>query len=329
MKHRLLNLALASLVVTACANNAPAPVMDISDDPANLARSDVKKSAVSNDGLSNRTNAYIQQDQKALQHQVRAGETLFSIAWRYSLDFKQLSDINHLQNYTIYPGQVLQLKDSPNSVQPARSPDNQLFDSESLIVAINSDFFHKTTAASSVNKAKLSSGRSLNHPVGANTVANVSYPVNAKVISNSASKVVTPRARLSSSSNKKVKRWIWPVNGKLIGRFSKKSNSNKGLDIAAKRGTPVRATAGGKVVYSGSGLRGYGQLVIIKHNDTYLSAYAHNEKIHVQENEYVKAGQRIADLGSSDSDKNKLHFEIRYKGKPVDPLKYLPKTGNL
>ncbi|MDQ7050484.1 MAG: peptidoglycan DD-metalloendopeptidase family protein [Enterobacterales bacterium] len=322
MKQRLLYLTLSSLVVTACANNAPAPVLDISDDPANLAQSDVLKPDPSNKRFSYQANPYNQQDQKALVHKVHAGETLFSIAWRYSLDFKQLSDINRLENYTIYPGQALQLKRAPNLILPATTKDNGLFDSESLIVAINSDFFHKATATTSLSKAQSAVKPS-------NRVANVTYPANAKVISNSNSKAVRPNARLSSASNKKVKRWIWPVNGKLIGRFSNKSTSNKGLDIVAKRGTPVRATAGGKVVYSGSGLRGYGQLVIIKHNDAYLSAYAHNEKIHVEENEYVKAGQRIADLGSSDSDKNKLHFEIRYKGKPVDPLKYLPKMGNL
>jgi len=132
-----------------------------------------------------------------------------------------------------------------------------------------------------------------------------------------------------SKQHERVKRWIWPVNGKVIKHFSKKANKNKGLDIVAKKGTAVRATAQGKVVYSGSGLRGYGQLVIIKHNDSFLSAYAHNDKIHVAENEFVKAGQRIADLGSSDSNIDKLHFEIRYKGKPVDPLNYLPKSGYL
>jgi lipoprotein NlpD len=118
--------------------------------------------------------------------------------------------------------------------------------------------------------------------------------------------------------------WGWPLKGKIIAGFSE--TSNKGLDIAATPGEPVLAAAAGHVVYSGSGLRGYGKLVIIKHNRTYLSAYAHNSVILVKEGQNVIKGQKIAEAGSTDSNRPELHFEIRKFGKPVDPAKYLPPT---
>lgn len=120
--------------------------------------------------------------------------------------------------------------------------------------------------------------------------------------------------------------WSWPVNGRLISRFSTNKPVNKGIDIAGSMGESVSAAAAGTVVYAGTGLRGYGNLVIIKHDDLYLSAYAHASRILVQEQEIVKAGQTIAEIGSTGTDKVKLHFEIRKNGKPVDPLKLLPSS---
>jgi lipoprotein NlpD len=116
--------------------------------------------------------------------------------------------------------------------------------------------------------------------------------------------------------------WIWPVNGKVTEKFDEKRN--KGIGIAAKEGDPVVASADGQVVYSGSGLRGYGNLVILKHSDEFISAYAHNRQILVKQGQTVKRGQRIAEVGKSDTTQPKLHFEIRRQGKPVDPLAYLP-----
>jgi lipoprotein NlpD len=117
--------------------------------------------------------------------------------------------------------------------------------------------------------------------------------------------------------------WTWPVKGKLVTGFSDNANL-KGIDIAGVAGQPVVASAPGRVVYAGSGLRGYGKLVIVKHNSTYLSAYAHNREIVVKEGEQVTRGQKIAEMGSTDADQVKLHFEIRRLGRPADPLKYLP-----
>jgi lipoprotein NlpD len=117
--------------------------------------------------------------------------------------------------------------------------------------------------------------------------------------------------------------WVWPAKGKLVTGFSDTANL-KGIDIAGQAGAPVIASAGGKVVYAGAGLRGYGKLVIIKHNNKFLSAYAHNREILVKEGQQVTRGQKIAEMGSTDADQTKLHFEIRRLGKPMDPLKYLP-----
>ena len=116
--------------------------------------------------------------------------------------------------------------------------------------------------------------------------------------------------------------WIWPAQGTLVAGFDEAKN--KGLDISGKSGDPVVASADGRVVYSGAGLRGYGNLVILKHNNTFLTAYAHNKLLLVKEDQTVKKGQKIAEMGNSDADKVKLHFEIRRQGKPVDPAKYLP-----
>ena len=116
--------------------------------------------------------------------------------------------------------------------------------------------------------------------------------------------------------------WIWPAQGALMAGFD--DAKNKGLDIAGRAGDPVIASADGRVVYAGAGLRGYGNLIILKHNNTFLTAYAHNQTLLVKEDQTVKKGQKIAEMGNSDSEKVKLHFEIRRQGKPVDPAKYLP-----
>ena len=116
--------------------------------------------------------------------------------------------------------------------------------------------------------------------------------------------------------------FIWPAGGSVIAGFDEAKN--KGLSIAGKAGDPVLAAADGRVVYAGAGLRGYGNLIILKHNNTFLTAYAHNQTLLVKEDQSVKKGQKIADMGSSDADRVKLHFEIRRSGKPVDPAKYLP-----
>ncbi len=126
-----------------------------------------------------------------------------------------------------------------------------------------------------------------------------------------------------SRQNAQLK-WQWPVRGTLLAKFSGPQSLNKGIDIAGKKGEPVLAAETGTVVYAGSGIRGYGKLLIVKHDKNYLSAYAHNDKLLAAEGDPVKAGQKIAEIGSTGTDRDKLHFELRLEGKPVDPLKYLP-----
>ena len=136
-----------------------------------------------------------------------------------------------------------------------------------------------------------------------------STPINANVVAPIASNVA----------------WQWPTSGNIIQGFSNTDGGNKGIDISGSRGQAVKAAASGRVVYAGNALRGYGNLIIIKHNDDFLSAYAHNDKILVTDQQEVKAGQEIAKMGSSGTNTVKLHFEIRYKGKSVDPIRYLPR----
>jgi lipoprotein NlpD len=125
------------------------------------------------------------------------------------------------------------------------------------------------------------------------------------------------------TSNRNVSQWLWPVKGPILAKFSYQEHGNKGLDIGGAVGTPIKATAAGQVVYAGNALRGYGNLVIIKHNDDFLSAYAHNHRLLVKERDQVVAGQTIAEMGNTDAERVQLHFEIRFRGQSVDPLKYL------
>ena len=150
-----------------------------------------------------------------------------------------------------------------------------------------------------------------------------SKPASAKTVRRAA--VAKPKHVPTIATPQQHLRWRWPANGKLIRRFSTTGQGSKGIDIAGISGQTVKAASRGKVVYSGSGLIGYGQLIIIKHNETYLSAYAHNRKLLVNEGDRVKVGQAIAEMGATGTDRAKLHFEIRRYGKPVDPLKYLPR----
>lgn len=219
------------------------------------------------------------------QHVVRPGETLYSIAWRYGRDYRELGDANGIgPPWTIRAGQVLRLdkRGDPSGVASASPP--------------SAEAGQRTTSVSPRPSARkspaASSQKSKPAPRESQTVSNIA--------------------------------WRWPHVGTVLASYSTSGKVNKGLDIAGNPGDPVRAAAGGQVVYAGSGLLGYGNLIIVNHDEHYLSAYAHNRKILVQEGEDVKAGQVIAELGSSGADRPKLHFEIRKNGNPVDPMGYLP-----
>ena len=160
------------------------------------------------------------------------------------------------------------------------------------------------------------------NPTPANTsTSNTPIPTASSAPASSASNAATNASAPVNVSDDGMT-FAWPHPGPVLAGFDEAKN--KGLDFAGKAGDPVLAAGDGKVVYAGSGLRGYGNLVILKHNNTYLTAYAHNQTLLVKEDQSVTKGQRIADMGSSDSDRVKLHFEIRKQGKPVDPAKLLP-----
>ena len=203
-------------------------------------------------------------------HRVKAGETLYSIAFEYGRDHRDVARWNRIPRpYTIYPKQRLR------------------------VVPISSD-------RQKVKYKKHSSRK---------TATIKQAPV---------------KDETSYVSNSKLK-WSWPTQGKVVSTFSIRDPGRRGIDIVGRKGQPVKAAAAGRVVYRGNGLRGYGNLIIIKHNETYFSAYAHTEDVVVNENEKVKLGQQIADMGNTSSVKTKLHFEIRRNGKPVNPMRYLPK----
>jgi len=198
-------------------------------------------------------------------YKVIKGDTLYSISWRYGLDYKKVAKINRIPPpYNIYIGQKLSFKSAKIKSTATKT---------------------KTTTSQKTGK----------------------------------------KAAIKTSYSNKALAWRWPTKGKVISTYSKSAAGRKGINIAGKSGQTVQAAAAGKVVYSGNGLSRYGNLLILKHNDVYLSAYAHNKKLLVKEGQSVKAGQKIATLGRSGTQRDQLHFEIRRNGKPIDPMRFLPK----
>jgi lipoprotein NlpD len=254
----LLSLVMCTLV--ACGGNTRAPVED------RHSRSQSSSSA----------------------YQVQRGDTLYSIAFRYGLDYRKVAAANRIPApYTIYPGQKIYLKEA--AVVPASK-----------------------TPASRPVPAKVAAKPAA--PVPASKPATVTKPSSATVKKKQSSGVYAGRA---------VSAWRWPSSGRVIRGYS--SSVHKGIDISGKRGDPVKAVAAGKVVYAGTGIVGFGELLIVKHNEVYLSAYGHNDRLLVAEGDTVAAGQKIAEKGSSGTDTVKLHFEIRKEGKPIDPQRLLPR----
>ena len=222
------------------------------------------------------------------QYRVQPGDTLYSIAFRFGWDWKVLAARNGIRApYIIVPGQAIRFTNTPVTKPAVKAP----------VVATN---------------------RPTKTPVTPAAKKPVTAPKQEQ-------RVTVPAKTSPSVASSAQGKWLWPASGALVGLFSSNTSLNKGIDIAGKLGQPVYATAAGSVVYAGSGLRGYGELVIIKHNDTFISAYGHNRRLLVNEGQQIKAGQQIAEMGSTGTDRVKLHFEIRRQGKPVDPLQYLPK----
>jgi lipoprotein NlpD len=225
-------------------------------------------------------------------YSVRPGDTMIRIGLENGQNWRDIVRWNNLENPNLIEvGQVLRVLPPVSESQVVTRP-----------VSPNS-----TTAATATPP-----------------LAPASRPASAPAVPVAAVPVAPPppvAATLALTGDEDVG-WIWPAQGALLGGFD--DAKNKGLDIGGRAGDAVLAAADGRVVYSGAGLRGYGNLIILKHNNTFLTAYAHNQTLLVKEDQAVKKGQKIAEMGNSDADRVKLHFEIRRQGKPVDPAKYLP-----
>jgi len=258
---------------------------------------------------------------------VKPGDTLYSIALENGLDYKEIASWNQLADVNlIRVGQVLRLSDAS---APAAS-DAAGIEVHTLKPSGGTQTSANATASAGVPTVSYPKAIKLPYNTDAATVTaqaeGTAQPAAsaATAVAAVAKPVDTPAAKPATDTaaavNEEDVNWEWPVVGKTLTPFS---DSNKGIDISGKMGQPVLAAAAGRVVYAGSGLRGYGKLVIIKHNKTYLSAYAHNSQLLVKEGDSVKKGDKIAEMGNTDADKVELHFEIRKFGKPIDPTKLL------
>jgi lipoprotein NlpD len=273
-------IAALAVVIGGCASTGPAPVEDRS-----LHRSPRPRAPVP-----------AQRSVSGGTYRVQRGDTLYSIAFRHGLDYRELADWNGIPSpYTIYPGRELRLA-------PARSR---------AVAKAPPPAPPPSPPAAKPPAAVAAAPPSAN----AGTPSRVGPP-------NAPPPAVVPPAPPTASSGDIA--WRWPADGSVIGGYVAGDPMRQGIDIAGEAGAPVRAAADGTVVYSGNGLIGYGELIIVKHNPAFLSAYGHNRKRLVQEGERVKAGQTIAEMGSSGATRDELHFEIRKNGKPSNPLDYLP-----
>ncbi len=257
---------------------------------------------------------------------VKRGDTLFGIALDHGQDYREMAAWNNITNPgVIQIGQVLRVTPPPGAAGAA--------DTGVVVRPILPPGSAPATPAAAAGT--VTEPRGDKRPYSDEALAQARDQAQGKAAAAAAAKPAEkpaekpadkPGDKPASPAPATVSddiAWAWPAAGKMIGPFSE-SGANKGIDIAAKVGDPVLAAGPGKVVYSGQGLRGYGRLVIIKHNNTWLSAYAHNSNLLVKEGQAVTKGQKIAEAGSTDSDVPKLHFEIRRQGKPVDPVKLLP-----
>ena len=324
IRHFLVLPIVATLA--ACAANRPAPVSDARPASA-IASAQTDTTSVVKPAPA---------VEAVKQHIIQKGDTLISVALANGLDYRELAAWNNIVNPNLIKlGEVLRLAPpgsvvagSPSAAAEQAQPGAPV--ATPLIIA------PVPSATPLANTEKLKTEpKAVTVPytdqaytkLSADAVAAAAATASAAAAPVLATPTATPAtasAPASAPANDDVD-WAWPIQpvpkGKIIANFT---DANKGVDISGTKGTAILASSAGKVVYSGAGLRGYGRLVIIKHNATWLSAYAHNEKILVAEGEEVKKGQKVAEMGSSDADQVKLHFEIRKQGKPVDPMKFLP-----
>lgn len=239
---------------------------------------------------------------------VQKGDTLFAIAFNYGLDPRELAEQNAIQDPNLIKvGQQINLFAGAGA--GAVAPRAAVVESKISLVKDQPKVVKYPYSESAISQAE-----------GGVAKAEAKPKAETKAESKPEAKPESKAETVAEADD--ALEWSMPAQGKIIAGFSEADN-RKGVDIAGKLGQSIFASAPGKVVYSGSGLRGYGKLLIIKHNKTYLSAYAHNDQLLVKEGESVTRGQKIAEMGNSDSDQVKLHFEVRRLGKPVDPAGYL------
>jgi lipoprotein NlpD len=237
---------------------------------------------------------------------VKAGDTLYSIALENGLDYRELAAWNGLESPgVIRIGQSLRLTPPPGAVAtPFKTP------------------------GSIVEARPLSPGAPGTPPVAGKTdnlrtaPKGVRVPYSDQAYAQLSKTEVAPPPKAETAKNPDEPEWAWPTAGKVIGSYN--GNTIKGIDIAGKAGQAVYASAGGRVIFSGTGIRGLGKFIVIKHSEAFISVYAHNQEVLVKYDQSVTKGQKIAEMGSTDSEQVKLHFEIRRFGTPVDPQKLLP-----
>ena len=245
----------------------------------------------------------------AATYVVKRGDTLYGIAFRHGLDFREVAAANRIPApYTIYPGQRLTLRPQVAATRAPASRNTRPVGPSSRVARPASPPATPVTSGAGTTRA----------PDPA-----VTAPAVAPMIPPPLPTTPTPSSGAVSPTG-----WRWPTQGTLIGRFAAGDPKRQGVDIAGTAGQAVVAAADGTVVYSGAGLVGYGELIIVKHSDEWLSAYAHNRRRLVAEGTAVKGGQPIAELGRSGTSRDMLHFEVRRNGKPVDPLTVLPASAH-
>lgn len=330
---RLPTLLLVVLTLAGCVSPAPAPVAD-SQAPRREAATVAKPA----------TEKF---------YTVKKGDTLYSIALEHGIDYRELAAMNNIDNPNrIRVGQQLRIAVAPAGpdaaaataeVRPIASDGPLLvrpLDDKSPLPVQPAAVAVPREPTLPANTASFKRGPKggklpyseenlalLKKQENVPTAVSAPPPVAPTVAPAAAAPAQKPAEPPAAPAPAGEIDWAWPAGGKVIGTFSEGGDgalASKGIDIAGKIGEPVYAAAAGKVVYVGSGLRGYGNLVIVRHSPVYLSAYAHNSRILVKEGQMVTRGQKIAELGDSDADQPKLHFEVRQQGKPVDPLKFLP-----
>ena len=291
-----LTVALAGLVLTGCGTRLnKAPVEDRGTSSSSGALSGPPSAGVQGSAVKPLPGA--ENAGKPGYYTVKPGDTLIRIGLESGQSWKDIARWNNLENANLIEvGQVLRVTQPPSASQA---------------VAADSGVVTRPVASSSIAAAGApSSPASAPKPVAS--------PASAAVVAVAPS---TPATAPAAAGDEGMD-FLWPASGSLIAGFDEVRN--KGYDIAGKAGDPILAAADGRVVYAGAGLRGYGNLIILKHNNTFLTAYAHNQTLLVKEDQAVRKGQKIAEMGSTDADRVKLHFEIRRQGKPVDPSRYLP-----